>query len=308
MLQKLRNLFRSQPAPPRATASLDQAIPLLKERLQRQEPFQPRIIQLETRSRCTGHCSFCLASVGRDPRPDLLMSETLFDKILGELVQWEFVNRLSLYNNNEPLMDKRITDWLRKARKALPLAYLELKSNGTILSMDKIIDLFDAGLDMLYINDYRDAEAFAKGEHRPNVARILKELEASRRFKGHFERNHHFRRVIVSLRKQEEHLNTRAGSSPNRDPLPAPLNLPCLRPFEQLAINPAGLVTLCCDDLLFQEPLGDLNQQTLPEIWLSSPYDRLRLALLEGQRGVRVTCSHCDFRGYSHEMLAELGV
>ena len=49
------------------------------------EFFIPRIVHIETRTRCSGRCSFCLASVLTDPRDDEYMSMNyiffIFDKL-----------------------------------------------------------------------------------------------------------------------------------------------------------------------------------------------------------------------------------
>ena len=276
--------------------------------LQEDKPPLPRIVHVETRSRCNGQCNFCAAAVTTDTRSDITMDEALIDKILKELAAVNYPNRLSFYNNNEPFLDKRMPDIIAKARQMLPRAYLELKSNGKSLTLDKFHQVFQSGLDTLYISDYRSAEDFHAKRHDPKVAKILEEISRTRRFKGHFARNHYHNRVIIALTRVDSVLGTRAGSSPNREVMDQPIQAPCLRPFEMMTVNPSGLVALCSEDLFFDQPIGNLRQQGLWEIWTSPEYAIIRRELLKGNRACKPTCAKCDYRGYTMEVIEELGL
>lgn len=124
--------------------------------------FLPRIVHIETRTKCSGGCSFCLASYKTDPREDGLMSENIVHEILNQLSELNYSNRLSFYNNNEPFLDKRIYSFIEIARKKLPNSFLELKTNAKGLKIENILEIFSKGLDYLYINDYVDLESFRK--------------------------------------------------------------------------------------------------------------------------------------------------
>ena len=62
--------------------------------------FLPKIIHVETRSMCNGSCSFCAAAVQFKTRPDILMSDQRIEKIINELSEYNYSNRLSFYSNN----------------------------------------------------------------------------------------------------------------------------------------------------------------------------------------------------------------
>ncbi len=300
--KKKRNIPTASPK------QVDRLFAIHRTRLDLGERPLPRIIHVETRSKCNGECDFCAAAVGKDVRSDEIMPDEIIDNLIRQLQDARYPNRLSFYNNNEPFLDDRMPGIIAKARQALPRAYLELKSNGKSLTVDKLYQVFQAGLDALYINDYRTAKQAIAKEHSPSVAKIMEELRASRRFKGHFAETHYFDRVIVSLSRIDVALGSRAGTAPNRSPLEAPQSVPCMRPFEMLTVNPGGLVMLCCEDLMYVEPMGDLNKQGLWEIWSSPEYDVVRRQLLDGDRSCKSTCAKCDYRGYTMEIFEELGV
>lgn len=264
--------------------------------------FIPKIIHVETRSMCNGTCSFCAAAVQFGTRPDILMEDALINKIINELKELNYCNRLSFYNNNEPFLDKRIFDIIKKARDALPEAYLELKTNGVTLNWEKTLKIFDAGLDVLYINDY---QKMPSKNFRKNIQIIFDKFKNTRRFKGHFEHNQYHSKIKFYLRDKDEVLGSRAGTAPNKPKVKINDNRPCLRPFEMMTIDPRGKVALCSEDIEFKEVMGDVSQKTIKEIWNTKHYNDLRHTLLKGNRQVKSTCAQCDYAGYSRELLKE---
>ncbi len=260
----------------------------------------PRIIHVETRSKCNGFCSFCPASINSDKRKDLYMPDELIEKVIEELSELDYPNRLSFYNNNEPFLDKRIFEIVKLTRAKLPKAYLELKSNGTVLTTQKIIRIFNAGLDMLYINDYSNNNQFRK-----NVKQIIEDLKQIRRFKGHLEENQYFSRIKIKLRDLNAVLGTRAGTSPNKPYKKPPMQKVCFRSFEMMVINPEGDVTVCSEDFYHSINMGNIKKQTLFEIWTSKEWNNLRGKLIIGDRLCTDACSKCDFMGFSREILKE---
>ncbi|MDC0038457.1 SPASM domain-containing protein [Gammaproteobacteria bacterium] len=246
-----------------------------------------------------------MANIHDDPREDQLMSDRLFTKIIAELSQCGYSNRISFYSNNEPTLDSRLADFVARARTAIPRAYLEIKSNGKGLNSDKVVSFFNAGIDTFYINDYTQ-----DGEHSNNIKKIKIELEGSRRFGGHFDgtENLFYKRLIIFKRQVDQILGARAGTAPNKAPPIKPLQQLCFRPYEMMTISPNGVVGVCTDDLLFASKMGDINQQTITEIWQSERYKEYRKHLIVGERGALTPCSQCDYGGYSLESLAEAGI
>jgi len=110
-------------------------------------------VEIETISRCNNTCEFCPVNRRVDPRPGRLMTEQLFDRIIGMLGERRFSGGFALFSNNEPLLDPRIEDLAARARKALPDAYHYLYTNGTLLTVDRFVRLMPS-LHHLTINNY----------------------------------------------------------------------------------------------------------------------------------------------------------
>jgi radical SAM protein with 4Fe4S-binding SPASM domain len=229
------------------------------------------------------------------------MPFALIEKILDELEEIRYPNRFSLYNNNEPFLDGRIFDIVRLAREKLPGAYLELKSNGILLTTEKVLKIFNAGLDMLYINYYS-----FNGNFGENIVKIKKDLKGMRRFKGHLEGNLYFSRIKISLRNAGQILGTRAGTSPNKKKCASKyLNAMCLRPFEMMTISPNGEVSVCSEDFRYSLVKGNVHSDSLMKIWSSDAWNDLRYCLLLGRRTYAQPCSVCDYPGYHYELIKE---
>lgn len=260
----------------------------------------PRIIHIETRSKCNSTCAFCPASINNDTRKDIYIPQELINKILKELGELDYLNRLSFYNNNEPFLDERIFSIIKQARERIPRVYLELKSNGIVLNTEKAINIFNSGLDMLYITYYSK-----DGEFSDNVKTIMQDFNKIRRFKGHLEEGRYFSRVIITLRYTNKVAGSRAGTSPNKILKGGSLKKMCFRPFEMMTISPEGYVSTCSEDFYYTIRMGDIEKQSLLEIWTSQEWNLLRDNLISGNRSFTDPCSKCDYKGFTYEMLME---
>ena len=264
----------------------------------------PRMIMLETRSRCNGLCSFCPANALVDNRGDTLMEEDLFTKIINDLAEMDYPNRLSLYNNNEPFLDKRIFKFISQARESLPKAYIELKSNGTVVTKEKVLKAFNSGLDMLYINDYNDIP-----KHNTSVIKLKEDLSGIRRFGVNGLNNNDFHRIEITLRDRGAIMGSRGGKSPNKtDPVNPYKNAMCLRPCEMMTISPSGQVSICCEDFDWSLAFLNVKDRSLSDIWSSNEWSEIRKKLLNGEREWHKSCESCDMHGYSLEMLSEYNI
>lgn len=236
-------------------------------------------IELETVNRCNNDCSFCPVSRNNDIRETRLMSEELFKKIINDLAQMKYAGTLHLFSNNEPLIDRRIAEFLKYAREKLPDAILSLYTNGILLT-EKIYMSLVQFLDYLVIDNYNDALVV-----NDNIEEIRK--------KKIDEQNC---RVRISVRKKNQVLLNRGGLSPNNDNKNQYMS-PCVLPFVQMVIRPDGKVSRCCQDAYGNETMGDLSQQSVREVWQGAKFQSYREMMLEGKRCNIEYCKDCDIKG-----------
>ena len=223
-------------------------------------------IALETRTRCNSKCSFCAASILTDKREDLYMPDALIDKIIVELKQMDYTGRFVFFINNEPLMDARLVEMIGKVKAELPKAISEVHTNGLKLNPRTGRELLEAGLDVLIINNYTQ-----KNEMISGVKKFLEEVAPE------------FPDVEIEYyqRLVEEQLANRGGTAPNAILPQKRLDIPCFFPFEYLGITADGRVSICCQDHYFEEVMGNINTQSLADIWYGEKFKKHVLHFLK---------------------------
>jgi len=78
----------------------------------------------------------------------------------------------------------------------------------------------------------------------------------------------------------------------------------CNKPFEDMVIYWNGKVGLCNHDWNGGTLKGDLNLQTVHEVWNSASYNLVRNLHREGKRGMIKACEKCSFT--PHQVYGEL--
>lgn len=258
-------------------------------------------IEIETVNRCNNDCSFCPVSVGKDIRPLQYMEDSLFKKIISDLEEIEYSGVLSLFSNNEPLIDKRIFDYIAYAKEKLPNATHALFTNGLLLTREKYFSLTEL-LDYLVIDNYNDDLKLNQ-----KVQDIVDSVEDE--YRGC--------KVFVQNRKKNQVLLNRGTLSPNQEKKDIVYSAPCILPYIQMIIRPDGKVSRCCQDAYGNETLGDLKNQSIVEVWNGRAFNSLRKDVLE-KRNERKFCKNCDVLGlvnyfpdywmakYQHQLLKRL--
>lgn len=250
--------------------------------LQHWELLLPTTVSLETRSICNGRCAFCAASVQNRTRADQVMPREVFDRLLAEVAAVNFTGRLAFFVNNEPLLDDDLESKIAAARDRLPRAFLQVSTNGILLTAQRAKSLLNAGLDDLTVNDYADNRPL-----RGNIEETFQALSPEQR-----------RKCIIYRRAREARLFNRAGSAPNAEKITQPMPAFCQMPFTQINVVQDGTVSLCCQDLLVQEPIGNAFQDGLWSVWFSPRYHEIRRKLMNKDRTATELCRVCDYRGF----------
>ena len=230
-------------------------------------------IEIETVNRCNGICSFCPVSKGNEHRPYALMDEKVFRKIIDELSEMNYDGRLALFSNNEPLLDDRIVEFHRYARKKLPNARMHLYSNGTLMTREIFEELIMYLVSALFTGSLIPASRMVK-----EYAEIHPEI---------------VKKVTIVLRKPNEILTSRGGDAPNRTQIHIENNISCVQPFQQLIIRPDGKVSLCCNDPLGRETMGNVTENSLDEIWYGEAFENVRKRIFYGRENFE-HCKNCD--------------
>ena len=234
-------------------------------------------IEIETINKCNGECSFCPVNHRDDSRPLVRMKEELFHKIIDELASLEFIGEVNLYANNEPLMDNRIVEFAKYTKEKLPGALIVLFTNGTLLTplLSKQLLTY---VGRLTINNYNDAKQLNK--QMEITYPLIKDDP----------------KVVLNMRQENEVMSSRGGQARNKK-LTGVACAPCSLMFRQMVIRPDGIASQCCNDAWGITTMGDVNKNTLVEIWNNDTYRELRESMIQMDRHNIKTCKLCDTFG-----------
>ena len=109
------------------------------------------------------------------------------------------------------------------------------------------------------------------------------------KWRGHFTRE--WLKHADKIRIYEEHSQNGFGNIKNKT-----VSAPCNKPFEDMIVYWNGKVGLCNHDWNNPVALGDLNTQTISEVYNSAAYKAVRSLHAMGMRKQVETCKDCSFQ------------
>lgn len=238
-------------------------------------------VLVETRTDCNNHCPFCPHAFNNKPLG--AMEWDCYKRIIDQLCEIGFNGRVALMLSNEPLLDDRLQDMVVYAKKKSQRLFLDITTNGRLLTVEKIDKLFNAGLDNININDYRGDRDKFPNRWSPYIEPL-------------YEAYGNNPKVSFKKRRMDEHLPNYAGNIPQSFD-EAEFGF-CNYPFRKLTIAYNGDILLCCDDFMYDTKFGNVKTDNLVDCWNSTEFNKIRLALLENKR--IDLCKRCnDFQDYS---------
>ena len=269
--------------------------------LRRYYQEQPNEVSLETLAQCNAACTFC-------PYPTLerigtRMPYELIRRLIDEMATWEHPFFFSPFKVNEPLLDKRLIPICQEFNEKVPKGVLRIFTNGSPLTEERAQEI--AGLNRvvhLWVSlNSHDPEEYRRlmGLDFDRTARNLDRLHASdfphpvvlscvgfpnEEFRRYcFERWPKFQSTAIGKSAWIDYTDPQISEVPDSE---------CSRWWE-LSITATGKVSLCCMDGEARYPLGDVNTQTMLEIYNSPGYRALRS--LKSRRQSAEPCNRCSY-------------
>ena len=267
----------------------------------RVSPGPPRV-QIQTQSGCNGRCVFCPNEATlKSGMPHGKMKPELFEKIIDDLAKTP-PRRISLYLMNEPMLDKRLPDFVRYTTERVPSATTLVTSNGTYLRPDRTEALIDAGLKRLKVSlqsldSGRNKAIMGYGSEKviDNILAVRRIIDENRAKKFDFRvswlsrdnRKEVEERAFLEIpRHSLSHGPRERGGNIARPGLTSPRNARCattaIRPSREMCILFNGDAVLCCVDWYRTVTLGNVGEQSVQEIWHSPRLEEIRHALRDG--------------------------
>lgn len=272
----------------------------------------PQIIEVQFCNLCNSYCSIC-------PYKDMeykpqYMSESLFLKLINDLKRLD-IKRLIPYLNNEPFIDKNYIKQLKILRQNCPNVEIEISTNASLLTDDIMHELKNLNITELrlsvfgyYKNTYNKfmpnltksvvfnnlhklSKIFKNTKTKVSIVMIdngkIKEIEFQKMKDFAASLNFEFNRwgFLDRAKNVKGKTNNFYNDKVNF----------CeqIRPLERMHILANGDVIFCCQDWKHQYVVGNLNNNSITEIWNSKKYSTLREHLYNKNLQAPELCCNC---------------
>jgi len=252
----------------------------------------PTVLMIENTNHCNAECVMC-------PRDTLsrkrgFMAFGLFEKIIREAASERHKPVTHLHGFGEPMLDKLLPDKIRLA-KDLGITRTYIVSNASRLFPETSRRIIAAGLDKMKISFYgTDEESYNSTMKRLDFKVTLQNLKDFLRIRREMgSETPHL--IVQYLPNETNHarvaefkalwgplIDTRAGDCLNvstlhnygggrtYNPLGKKIESVCYFPWTSMSVLWDGRVVTCCMDSNGVQVLGDLNKQTVQEVWNGS--------------------------------------
>jgi len=281
----------------------------------------PWELWIEPTNHCNLRCKMCPQSKGLAV-PKGFMDMVLYERIIGQLARLR-VQRINLFLGGESILHKNILGMIEIARdKRIPV---RLHTNATLMNegISKGL-LATGGLEEISFSfDGEDREYYERLRVNANfdktLGNIIRFLELKR------ETGNKTPRVLIQVIKERN----KDGSAPEITegfkakfaglPVDKFQNIsfhnfggtlrpdsdvvyekdfkkykPCIFPWRSMSVAWDGTVVGCCIDMEKKLVLGDLNCQSVLDVWNGEPMMEFRRAMLEKRHTDIELCRDCD--------------
>jgi len=274
----------------------------------------PIHLDVELTSRCNLRCKMCFQQHIQQKRTD--MPDEVFKKIVDEGIR-EGLCSLKLQSRGESLLHKNVVGLLRYAKEK-GILDVHITTNGLLLKDNVIDGLIECGLDLLIIS-YDKEHALASSMTMEKYTQFLQDVivKVDRKRK---EKNKNSMKIRIqtcvkdytpeSIRKYEKKnkalfpeadlvlINPMYVSFEDDPHLPNFDDYelhPCSYLWQRLTIYADGSVTTCSRDYNCKfNRLGNVEVDSIRDIWNSSTLRDMRRRQLDGRRKEFHICAVCE--------------
>jgi radical SAM protein with 4Fe4S-binding SPASM domain len=237
-------------------------------------------------NRSAGHANACPFCPRIDPKwvpnQNLHMSMQTASKIATELDEWGFLGSVVFCGFGEPLLHPKLADVV-----SLFTCRVEVVTNGDFLGPEKIAKLRNSGVDYFVVSMYDGPQQIAKLQKAFTDAECPPEYYLLRD-RWHSEAD------AFGLK-----LTNRAGTVTVGDQEPVDTSHPCWYTTYMMQLDWNGDVLLCPQDWHRRVKFGNVNTESLLDIWTSKRLHKRRTSLSRDRTGLE-PCKDCNCDGCLH--------
>jgi len=242
-------------------------------------------VEVNTTELCNRRCVFC-PRYDKDVYPNRNLNMTVeIAELIGKNLKIDnYKGKVSFSGFSENFINKKFVDIVAKLREYLPDSLFECNTNGDFVTEDYVRRLYDAGLDILYINLYDGIDQIDK------FNAIMKPFKQEQ-----YKYRAHYSQADYGL-----NLNNRGGSitwlGTDEDSVENLKGTPCHYPFYKMFVDWNGDVIFCSNDWQKEIKIGNLSKQRLKDVWFNDKINNIRKRLIKGDRS-ESPCNKCSVNG-----------
>jgi radical SAM protein with 4Fe4S-binding SPASM domain len=260
------------------------------------------------------------------------MQRDLFEKIVGEMRATPRLSMVGFASQNEPLLDRRLFDWIRYLKSVCPDKTCLLTTNGQQLDRFSMDEVGRSGVDRIVVSLNAHSKEMYESINvgldfdrvMKNVSNLLADQSLRPRVELSFrltaDNSAEVREAVrywkgQGVRTRVTGITNRAGALVNYDAVRhkndspgIPLRsrtwtramsslrrvLGCEVPFHRMDILFNGDALMCCQDWNRALTVGNVATTPIREIWNSSDMNEARQAILRKRYEQTVTCRDCS--------------
>jgi len=267
---------------------------------------------IEITTRCNLSCAFCEHT---SHPPELLdMPFEMYEKIIDEFAE-KGGSSVKLCYLGEPLLYKNLGKAIKYA-KDKGIVDVMLATNGTLLTDIISSKLIKSGLDLIIFSiDSLIQETYKKLRVNGDLNKVINGLNGLNRLRKEYQSKKpriQIQAILMALNKEEiesgeyeefwKHYADVIRISPycedyiNLRNMENPSDFFCESIYQRMTIRADGKMVLCCGTRGDNKILGDINTDTIEDVWLGKEFAQIRKLMDEKKSHLIDVCKSCSFR------------
>lgn len=272
----------------------------------------PKVIEIQFHNKCNSNCLIC-------PYKDMMyeyseMQNSLFEKFLNQIDENK-LKRLIPYLNNEPFLDPQFVNKIKEIRNKFKNIEIEISSNVSVIKRQDMEELAKLDITELRLSVFGYSEETYK-KMMPNLNKdvVFSKLEMISKIFNNSKTivsivmidNDEIEEEEFTLMKQfatklgfnferwgyldrSNNVVYKSNNIFNNNVCNCEQN----RPLERMHILANGNVIFCCQDWAHTTILGNINENTISEIWNGFKYKKIRESLYNNNKKSPNICVKC---------------
>ena len=290
----------------------------------------PLLIYMDVCNLCNFRCKFCAAQMMKlDGYKRQLMSLELYKKIIDDIAGFPTpLKTLRFVGGGEPLINKELPEMIAYAKEKNVAEYMEVVSNGSLLTQEMSDGLSSSGLNRLRLSiEAIDAKGYKEicgadidwekflfnikyfYEHRGNCEVYVKIVDTAVKTQKEKELFYQlftdisdrlFIESVAPVWANYEEIHDKFDMASGLYGQTVRKVKICPFPFYSFQINSDGEVTACCSDWKRGIILGNARDENVCEIWKGEKYRSFLKGMIEkGRIANHSTCAACEYPDYN---------